>query len=128
MSSRNLSAEAELELLQDEAFSSFLHETNPVNGLVIDKTAANWPASIAATGLALAAYPVAVEHGLMPRLAAVERTLTTLLFFSISPQGPQPDATGNQGFFIIFSICRQADASGNANCRQLIVRCCWLAH
>jgi hypothetical protein len=32
MSSRKLSAEAELELIQDEAFSYFLHETNPVNG------------------------------------------------------------------------------------------------
>ena len=61
MSSRTLSAEAELDLLQDEAFSYFLHETNPANGLVIDKTAANWHASIAATGLALAPYPVAVS-------------------------------------------------------------------
>ena len=128
MTSRTLSAEAELDLLQDEAVSYFLHETNPVNGLVIDKTAANWPASIAATGLALAAYPVAVEHGLMPRAAAVERTLTTLRFFSNSPQGPQPDSTGYQGFFIIFSIGRPADAPGNANCRQLIVRCCGRPH
>src|ERR1041385_8941036 len=102
MSSRQLSAEAELELIQDEAFSYFLHETNPVNGLVSDKTAANWPASIAATGLALAAYPVAVEHGFMPRAAAVERTLTTLRFFWNSPQGPEPDATGYQGFFYHF--------------------------
>jgi hypothetical protein len=108
MSSRTLSAEAELDLLQDEAFSYFLHETNPANGLVIDKTAANWHASIAATGLALAPYPVAVEHGFMPRAAAVERTLTTLRFFSNSPQGPQPDATGYQGFFYHF-LDRQTD-------------------
>jgi hypothetical protein len=53
-------ADAELERLQRKSFSYFLHETNPDNGLVIDKTAANWPASIAATGFALAAYPVAV--------------------------------------------------------------------
>ena len=79
MSSRELTAE--LEKLQHESFSYFLHETNPVNGLVIDKTAADWPASIAATGLALAAYPVAVERGFMSRDAAVERTLTTLRFF-----------------------------------------------
>ena len=76
MSSRELTAGAEMEKLQHESFSYFLHETNPVNGLVIDKTAADWPASIAATGLALAAYPVAVERGFMPRAAAVERTLT----------------------------------------------------
>ena len=57
--------ETELERLQHQSFSYFLHETNPYNGLVIDKTAANWPASIAATGFALAAYPVAVELSLI---------------------------------------------------------------
>ncbi len=64
MSSGKLTIEAELEKLQHKSFSYFLHETNPDNGLVIDKTATDWPASIAATGLALASYPVAVEHGL----------------------------------------------------------------
>ena len=118
MSSRELTADAELEKLQDESFSYFLHETNSVNGLVIDKTAADWPASIAATGLALAAYPVAVERGFMPRAAAVERTLTTLRFFWNSPQGPEPDATGYQAFIIIFSTCGAAGAPGNANCQR----------
>jgi hypothetical protein len=70
--------------------------------LVIDKTAADWPASIAATGLALASYPVAVERGFMPRVAAAERTLTTLRFFWNSPQGPEPDATGYHGFYYHF--------------------------
>ena len=65
MSRTTLTADAELEKLQHESFSYFLHETNPVNGLVLDKTAANWPASIAATGLALAVYPVGVERGFM---------------------------------------------------------------
>ena len=70
---------------------------------MIHKTAVGWPASIAATGLALAAYPVAVERGFMPRAAAAERTLTTLRFFWNSPQGPEPDATGIGAFTIIFS-------------------------
>jgi hypothetical protein len=48
-----LPAVADLEMLQHKSFSHFLHETNPDNGLVIDKTAEDWPASIAATGLAL---------------------------------------------------------------------------
>jgi hypothetical protein len=94
MSARVLTVEAELEKLQRVSFSYFLNETNPVNGLVIDKTATDWPASIAATGLALAAYPVAVDRGFMPRAAAIERTLTTLRFFWNSPQGPEFDATG----------------------------------
>ena len=71
MSHRKPIVDAELEKLQHESFNYFLHETNPVNGLVIDKTAADWPASIAATGLALASYPVAVERGFIPRAVAV---------------------------------------------------------
>ena len=97
-----LSTDAELRLLQQEAFGYFLHETSPINGLVIDKTAPDWPASIAATGLALAAYPVGVERGFMSRAAAVERTLKTLRFFWNSPQGPEPDATGHHGFYYHF--------------------------
>ncbi len=79
-----------------------MHEANPVNGLIIDKTQAGWPASIAATGLALASYPIAVERGFMPRSDAVERSLATLRFFWTSPHGPEPDATGYQGFYYHF--------------------------
>ena len=74
-------ADAELDQLQRESFSYFIREANPANGLIVDKTAPDWPASIAATGLALAAYPVGVERGFWTRSAAVERTLTTLRFF-----------------------------------------------
>jgi len=95
-------ADADLDKLQRETFGYFLHETNPANGLVIDKTAPNWPSSIAATGLALACYPVALERGFMTRAAAVERTLTTLRFFWNSPHGPEADATGYQGFYYHF--------------------------
>ena len=35
----DLSVDSELEKLQRETFGYFLHETNPSNGLVIDKTA-----------------------------------------------------------------------------------------
>src|ERR1035441_9797312 len=93
MSSSKPITEAELEILQHESFRYFLHETNPDNGLIKDKTVADWPASIAATGFALAAYPVAVKRGFMLRSAAVERTLATLRFFWNSPQGPESDAT-----------------------------------
>ncbi len=98
----NLTIDAELEKLQRETFEYFLHETNPSNGLVIDKTAADWPASIAATGLALASYPVGVEREFISRAAAVERTLATLRFFWNSQQGPEPDATGYKGFYYHF--------------------------
>ena len=94
--------DATLERLQRVSFGYFVHETNPVNGLVIDKTAPDWPASIAAVGLALASYPVGVERGLMTRAAALERTLATLRFFWTSPQGPESDATGYRGFYYHF--------------------------
>jgi hypothetical protein len=94
--------DAELEALQRETFSYFWHETNPQNGLVLDKTARDWPASIAATGLALAVYPVAVERGFITRAAAVDRVLATLRFFWNSRQSSEPDATGYHGFYYHF--------------------------
>ena len=94
--------DAELESLQRDTFSYFLHETNLQNGLVLDKTAPDWPASIAATGLALAVYPVAIERSFITRAAAIDRVLAALRFFWNSPQGPQPDATGYRGFYYHF--------------------------
>jgi hypothetical protein len=102
MGHREPATDADLETLQRDSFNYFLYETSPDNGLVIDKTAPDWPASIAATGLALAAYPIGVERGYMSRAAAVERTLLTLRFFWRSPQGPEPDATGFHGFYYHF--------------------------
>jgi hypothetical protein len=102
MSGKKSRGDAELETLQHQSFSYFLHETNPVNGLVIDKSAPGWPASVAAVGLALTAYPVAVQRGMMTRAAAIGRTLTTLRFFWHSPQGPEPDATGYKGLYYHF--------------------------
>ena len=91
-----------LDQVQKESFSYFLHETNPRNGLVRDKTREDWPASIAAVGMALTADPVGVERGFLIRAQAVHRALTTLRFFWGSPQGPQPDATGYKGFYYHF--------------------------
>lgn len=99
---KKLSIEDELDKLQHEAFSYFHFETNPSNGLVLDKTELNWPSSIAATGLALASYPVAVERGFKSREMAIKKTLATLRFFWNSHQGPEPDATGYKGFYYHF--------------------------
>lgn len=96
------STEIELEKTQFESFRYFLHEVNHKNGLMLDKTSDNWPASIAATGLALASYPIGVEHTFMTREEAVDITLTTLRFFWNSPQGTEVDATGYKGFYYHF--------------------------
>jgi hypothetical protein len=93
---------ATIHLLQEETFSYFLHETNRRNGLVRDKTKRGWPASIAAVGMALTAYPVGVERGFISRHDAAQRVLTTLRFFWKSPQGRGPAATGYKGFYYHF--------------------------
>ncbi len=88
--------------LQGKSFGYFVHEVNRSNGLVLDKTEEDWPASIAAVGMALTAYPVGVERQLMGRDEAVERSLTTLRFFATSEQSTAVDATGYKGFYYHF--------------------------
>jgi hypothetical protein len=92
----------ELDKLQRDTFGYFLKETNPQNGLVPDNTRKGAHCSIAAVGLALAAYTVGAERGYLSRAEAVSRTLTTLRFFRDSPQSEEPDATGYRGFFYHF--------------------------
>lgn len=91
-----------LDAIQRKAFGYFLHETNEANGLVRDKTCQDWPASLAAVGLGLTAYPVGVERGFVSRREAAERTLAALRFFWQSQQGPEPNATGHKGFYYHF--------------------------
>lgn len=88
-----------LDELQHDAFGYFVHEFNQENGLVADKTRAGWPASIAATGLALPVYLVGVERGWMDREEALKRSLATMRFFKDSPQGQERDGTGYKGFY-----------------------------
>ncbi len=91
-----------MEALQRDTFNYFVHEANPVNGLIIDKTQPGTPASIAAVGLALSSYPVGVEHGFMTRADAIRRTLATLRFFQKSVQSTDVEATGYKGFYYHF--------------------------
>jgi len=85
-----------------ETFEYFRKEHNPKNGLIADKTQPGAPSSIAAVGLGLSVYTVAVERGLISRREAVERTLAVLRFLDSSPQGREPDATGYKGFYYHF--------------------------
>src|SRR3984957_8480127 len=91
-----------LDRLRRGTFDYFRHEANPVNGLVPDKTQPGSPSSIAAVGMALSVYVVAVEREFLSRVEAVHRTLTLLRFFHSSHQGPEPDATGYKGFYYHF--------------------------
>src|SRR6202034_3395911 len=91
-----------LDRLRRETFEYFRCEANSANGLVPDKTQPGSPSSIAAVGMGLSVYPVAVERGLLSRAEAVARTLSVLRFFQSSHQGPEPDATGYKGFYFHF--------------------------
>jgi hypothetical protein len=91
-----------LDRLRSVSFDYFRHEINSANGLIADKTQPGAPCSIAAVGLGLSVYTVAVERNLLSRAEAIERTLTLLRFFRSSPQGPESDATGYKGFYYHF--------------------------
>jgi len=107
-----------LDSLQRDAFGYFLHENNPANGLMVDKTQANAPASIAAVGFALAVYPVGVERSWMTRGEATERTLAVLRFFWTSPQGTARDATGYKGFYYHFLDMTTGRRAGQSSYRE----------
>lgn len=95
-------SDEDLNRLQLTTLQYYLHESNPANGLIRDKTQANAPCSIAAVGLGLATLPVLVERGVVSREFAPELALRRLRFFRDSPHGPEPDATGYQGFYYHF--------------------------
>jgi hypothetical protein len=92
----------DLGLCQFSTVLYYLHETNPDNGLVRDKTDPNAPVSIAAVGMALATFPVIVERKVMRREFAAKITLRRLRYLLECPQGPEPDASGYKGFFYHF--------------------------
>ncbi len=91
-----------LDDLRQATFEFFRQEVNPRNGLIPDKTQLGSPSSIAALGMALSVYAVAVERDLLSRADAAGRTLTLLKFLYTSHQGPEPDATGYKGFYYHF--------------------------
>ncbi len=91
-----------LEPTSRQAFTYFEAHANPENGLIADSSRADSPASIAATGMALSLYPIAVERGWWRRSHAAAMTLKTLSFFADSAQSEKPDATGNRGFYYHF--------------------------
>jgi hypothetical protein len=102
-----------LDRLQVTTIQYYLHEANPANGLIRDKTDPRAPCSIAAVGLALSAIPVLVEHGVIAREFAPEIALRRLRFFRDSPHGPERDAKAST---TTSSTCGAGGASGTASC------------
>lgn len=92
----------DLARLQLSTLQYYLHETNPDNGLVRDKTDATAPCSIAAVGMALATMPVLVERQVLRREFAARGARRRLRYLWELPHGPEPDASGHMGFFYHF--------------------------
>src|SRR3954452_24375349 len=97
-----LPTDQDLNRLQRTTVLYYLHETNPDNGLVRDKTHPDIPCSIAAVGMALATIPVVVERGVVIRKFAAKIARRRLRNLLDLPQGPGPDAAGYKGFFYHF--------------------------
>jgi len=91
-----------LERAQHHAFDFFESTTDPVSGLVLDSTQPDSPCSITGVGMALTAYPGAVERGWMSRQQAVAITLRTLRFFAEADMSGSPQSTRHRGFYFHF--------------------------
>ena len=98
----DLDVAALIELAQHKAFCYFEDSTDPASGLVLDSTQPESPCSITGVGMALTAYPIAVERGWMTRQQAVAITLRTLRFFAGADMSGSPQATGHRGFYYHF--------------------------
>lgn len=94
--------EAFLDTLQHRSFQYFLKEINRANGLVRDRSTADAPASIAATGFALPVWAVGAERGWISRRQAAELTITCLNFLWNAEHSADSLANGYRGFFYHF--------------------------
>ena len=104
-----------LEGLRRATFEYFRNEVNPQTGLIADKTQPGSPSSIAAVGMALSVYVVAIER----ELAFTSRGDREDPDASEVPPG-QPSGSGSRRHGIqrvLLSLSRHADrASGVAQC------------
>jgi hypothetical protein len=97
-----LPKDLDLPRLQRTTLHYLIHETNPDNGLVRDKTDPSAPCSIAVVGMALASLPAMTECGVLFRPFAAKIARHKLKFLSDLPQGPEPNASGYKGLFYHF--------------------------
>ncbi len=101
-SNRQGSDKQMLDSLLKETFEYFLKQSDPVTGLIADKTQNGSPSSISVVGMAMSAYIVGVENKFISRGEAIDRVLTVLRFIYSSHQGQEWDATGYKGFYYHF--------------------------
>jgi hypothetical protein len=109
-----------LEGLRRAAFNYFHTQVNPKTGLIADKTHPGSPSSIAAVGIALSVYVLAIERELLSRAEAIDRTITLLKFFRSSHQVQKQMPQVTEVSTITFSTCRPGAGLCNVNYRRLI--------
>jgi len=91
-----------LDDLQSRALRYFLDEADPLTGLVADSTVPDATCSIAAVGMGLGTFPIAVERGFLRRIEAAARVLRLLQFFRDSAHDDGASSTGFRGFYYHF--------------------------
>lgn len=97
------SDESLIEFSQRAHFEWLRANQNPKTGLVLDRDRKGAPASVAATGFALTAYPVAFHRGWITREEAIGYLKKTLYALSAAPQGPErTGVSGHWGMFYHF--------------------------
>jgi len=95
--------DAFLDYVQEANFDYFWYMSNPTNGLVPDRSAAESPCSIAAVGFGLTSIGVGIDHGWITRAQGAARALTTLTTFWQGPQNAGSSAVmGYEGWFYHF--------------------------
>ncbi len=101
--SQAAAVDPEIVELEKRTFDWFVHVTDRERGLTPDRWPSQSACSIAAVGFALTCWPVGVVNGWMTRAEARARTLNTVRFFHVAPQGPDARGmTGHKGFFYHF--------------------------
>jgi hypothetical protein len=91
-----------LDSLLKETFEYFLNQSDPITGLIADKTKQGSPSSISVVGMGLSSYIVGIENNFLSRSAAINKILRVLRFLYYSHQGEDGDATAYKGFYYHF--------------------------
>ena len=101
--SADLDENAFLDDLQERTFRFFWDLADPRTGLAPDRAPTESFASVSATGFALTAYPIGVEHGWISREDGRRRVLDTLRHLWTAPQDTTASgAAGWKGLFYHF--------------------------
>ena len=91
-----------LEALRRGAFSYFLDNTNPDNGLARDRSESASSSSISATGFSILNYLLGSERGYITRVEAARYVEKTLSFLHSLAQDDSKNAAGYRGFYYHF--------------------------